>query len=148
MIVSIDLGVTGALARHAKGGALDSVEDLAVADGVILPWSLRAQIDGCDAVIIEKVHAMPTGSKANFSMGTHLGLVLGVAGTLGIPVLQISPSAWKRTMGLTRPGKEGKSQARALASQLYPEHAEMFVRVRDHDRAEAVLIGRAWMTKQ
>lgn len=145
-VISIDLGITGALAVVDSTGELLAVEDLPVAGKRIsapLLADLLAEFGLRDAVVIERVHAMPTGSKGNFSMGTSLGVVLGVAGAMSTPVHELAPSAWKRSLGLTS-GGDLKEKARELAIRLYPEHADRFSRKKDHNRAEAALIGRAY----
>ena len=145
-IGGIDLGVTGFLSVHTEAGDLVALEALPVANGRILVSSLVGLLvdTGVTDIVCEDVHAMPTGSKANFSMGLHLGTVLGIAGTLNRAVHLLKPAEWKRPMGVTKSGKEGKAQAREIASRVYPDWADNFTRVKDHDAAEAVLIGRAY----
>lgn len=48
-----------------------------------------------------------------------------------------TPQAWKKLYGIAGPDKE---RAREIASNLYPALAPMLNRVKDHNRAEAVLI--------
>jgi len=54
---------------------------------------------------------------------------------LGIPFTFVSPSVWKRAMGLNGTDKEF---ARTRAKHFFPT-AELH-RVKDHNRAEALLI--------
>ncbi|SOD97053.1 hypothetical protein SAMN05421508_106226 [Caenispirillum bisanense] len=80
------------------------------------------------------------------SQGANVGVVAGVAGALGIPVLWVHPLSWKRTMCVTSRDATAngfadlKSFSRHVASGLFPSHATHFARVRDHDRAEAALL--------
>ena len=57
----------------------------------------------------------------------------------------MTPAWWKRRAGIP-PGRDKKDLARSVAIARWPARAEMFARVRDHDRAEACLIGLAYIT--
>lgn len=141
-IVGIDPGITGALAVFSNG-SLSCVEDMPVLDG---------QADGSqiavflsehmpDWVVVEQVQPMPrNGSIASFSLGKNYGIVLGVATSMGYPLTKMRPVAWKQKNGLL---KKPKAASRLLASELWPQHAHMFRRVKDDGRAEAALIARA-----
>lgn len=140
--LAIDLGVTGAWCVVGPNG-VEELGDLPVASGRIMPGPLASIIvdHGVHAVVVERVHSMPTGSRANFSMGMHLGLVLGVAGAFERPVHEVAPPTWKRHHRL---GKD-KDAARELAARLVPSMADRLTRVKDHNRAEALLLGLAFM---
>ena len=143
--IAIDVGVNGALAVM-KGDELVDLTDLPVVDGIISGSTLAsifADWSRC-AVVVEKVHAQPHGSVANFSLGRNLGVILGVSGAMATPVVLIAPSHWKKTIRFTSKGKDQKNEAREIATRLYPDFADRFTRVHDHDRADSVLIGRAY----
>ena len=144
--IAVDVGVSGAVATML-GDELVELEDLPVLDGVISAPLFLDMIAGKirRAIVIERIHAMPTGTKSNFVMGRNIGVILGVAGSLATPVVAIPPATWKRKMRLQKKaGKDAKTEARELAARLYPAHAQQFKRVKDHDRADAVLLGRAY----
>jgi len=87
---------------------------------------------------VEQVHSMPgQGVSATFNFGTGYGVIQGVLGALQIPMVLVSPAAWKRRAGLT--GKP-KDASRTLAQQLYP--AAPLGRKKDVGRADAILIAR------
>jgi crossover junction endodeoxyribonuclease RuvC len=87
---------------------------------------------------IEAVHAMPTnGSIGSFSLGKGLGLVLGVAASLQLPVRKYAPRLWKSRLSLLN---TEKSESCRLAAVVIPELASSFLRKKDHGRAEAVLL--------
>ena len=121
--------------------------------------------------VFERVNAMPSqGSASGFSLGDSSGCVRAVLATLGIASHIITPAEWKKHFSLitaqpkrtkrTKPPEttmeaekklatlraqakvQAKETARALAIQLYPAAAQYLARKADHNRAEAVLIGR------
>ena len=80
-VYAIDLGVTGAIATFDSGHLL-AVDYLVITGCALCADWLTDYIAGVqrDTIVCESVHAMPTGTKANFSMGLQLGVVIGVAG--------------------------------------------------------------------
>ncbi|MEK9751604.1 MAG: hypothetical protein VW338_00110 [Rhodospirillaceae bacterium] len=90
-----------------------------------------------DHVFLEQVGAMPgQGVTSMFAFGQGFGIILGVIGTLGIPMTRVSPMKWKRAMGVP-PGKDG---ARGRASELLPAAAARWPLKKHDGRAEAALI--------
>jgi crossover junction endodeoxyribonuclease RuvC len=55
---------------------------------------------------------------------------------------------WKKALKIKGTGAEGKNASRVAASQLFPEHAELFSRVKDDGVAEAALIAWYGATQQ
>jgi Holliday junction resolvasome RuvABC endonuclease subunit len=140
-VVGIDPGITGALALH-DGGKLTTLEDMPVfdtrVDGAGVNDILRAMDP--DAVFIEDTQAMPrNGSIALFKLGLNTGIVIGVVQSLGHPLFRIRPAKWKAKMGVSRLDKNG---IRGIVREMYPDWQSCFARVKDHNRAEAVLISR------
>jgi len=89
--------------------------------------------------VIEQVSAMPKqGVASSFRFGMGCGLLRGVMIANGIPLTQVAPSKWKREMGLDNDGEK----SRALALRHWPEMAMKLKRVKDHGRAEALLLAR------
>lgn len=141
-ILAIDPGASGALAFYfpdAPGRV--AVEDMPVANGQVCGVTLAAKIEQfapTDA-IVELVGAMPgQGVSSMFNFGRAVGVVHGVLAASRVPFIQVTPSAWKRRMGL--PAEKEAARARAL--QLFPAVAASFARKKDHGRAEAALL--AW----
>jgi crossover junction endodeoxyribonuclease RuvC len=96
----------------------------------------------------EFVGARPTDARASaFAFGRARGVIEGVAGTLGLPVVFLTPPTWKRIAAVP-PGVENKDQARARAIARWPSMATHFARKRDVDRAEAALIGWAGLQRE
>lgn len=109
-------------------------------------------------VCIERTTAMPSdddpatgkrrgmGATSAYNFGKVCGQLEGALAALQIPYTLVSPTKWRNAMfdsggkGLTQ--KERKAASRALAMRLYPQVADQLKRVKDADRAEALLIAR------
>ena len=131
-ILGIDPGETGAI-----GMVCPSVD---VWDMPATPHDLATLMRTFDPsttrVYVESVHSMPgQGVSSTFKFGMQFGQIQGVLAALGFPYILVEPSKWKTAMGLR--GKE-KAESRALAQRMYPTAS--LSRVRDHGRAEALLI--------
>jgi len=79
------------------------------------------------------------GASSIFSLGHTAGTIEGVAMARRLSYREVSPHTWKKAFKISG-GKKGKDIARALAQRLYPE-ADL-ARVKDHNRAESILIAR------
>jgi crossover junction endodeoxyribonuclease RuvC len=146
-IVGIDPGLTGAIAWISNGRA-GGVVDMPVGDKTVDAAALADILRAInpDVVVIEKTQAMPkNGSIASFSLGSSTGTAVGVATTLGHPVVRLRPGDWKKASGLT--GKD-KEASRFLARELFPYMGHVLTRKKDADRAEALLIARAYVLMQ
>lgn len=88
--------------------------------------------------VVERAQSMPgQGLASTFAYGTGYGTVLGVLAALDVPFRTVAPVVWKRRFNLL--GKD-KGQSRERAQELYPQLAQHLRRVKDHGRAEALLI--------
>jgi len=139
-ICGIDPGVTGALAIHRAGRLVDII-DLPVLGGRVDGRELHEMLSGEELLVfLEDTHAMPkNGSIASFSLGLNTGIIIGVVESLSHPLVRVRPAAWKKKMSVTR---QDKNALRGVVRELYPDFADYFTRVKDHNRAEAVLISR------
>ena len=146
-VVGIDPGVTGALAVHYNGKLVDAI-DMPVYDGrtdgtaladIFTDWAP-------DVIYVEHTQPMPkNGSIASFSLGMNSGIIIGVTQSMRHPFVRVRPQAWKSKMSVSR---KDKNAIRGIVRELYPEHAHLFRRVMDHNRAEAVLISRYGVAEQ
>ena len=129
-IVGIDPGATGAIAMIQP-----MVE---VWDMPATPHDLATLMRTFDAnttrVYVEKQWARPTDGKTfAFTLGQGYGEIIGVLATLGVAFNLVAPTTWKRVLGVTE-----KADSRRKAQELYPTAS--LARVKDHGRAEALLI--------
>lgn len=140
-VLGFDPGQSGAIAAVDHGGNLLWVEDMPVIEKVVsarLLWQILARHDGVFSLaVIENVHSMPKqGVASSFKFGRSKGVIEGCVAALGCPTELPTPSGWKKDMRLSR----DKDAGRAVAVELWPEHAELFKRKKDADRAEAALM--------
>lgn len=152
IIVGVDLGVSGALTAIGPSGAVQ-LHDLPIVqdergkrlDAPAFAKLLRQVIpaDQVGMIAAEDVHVMQVAGRAmsHSTETTLVGLrfaVHAVADLLRIPVRLVQPQAWKKHYGI-KADKTGQ-QARTLAATLYPGAAVQVARVKDHNRAESILI--------
>lgn len=159
-IISIDPGVTGALAvlRSAPAAPaapaaliVEAVHDLPTyaetnakgrTKNYIDPVRLNdliASIGPVDCVVCERLTAPPgIASMVAFSLGATSGTIASILRLSHHPFKLVSPSVWKR--GLDCPAD--KEAARQYAIRLF-QSDEHWNRKKQHNRAEAALIG-AW----
>ena len=147
-IVGIDPGVTGGFALIAPNGErlVTTLTNLKAGKTTIVDVpAFCAVLNECapDYVIIEKVAGRAKqGGSSMFTFGAAWGCLLGASQACGYPTMLVSPQRWKIDLGLIGLGKAGSL---ALARKLYPECAKELRRVKDHDRAEALLIAH-WLS--
>jgi hypothetical protein len=84
---------------------------------------------------------------ARLAFGRARGVIEEVCGALGVPIVFITPPMWKRLADIP-PGAEHKDLARTRAIARWPQHAELFARKCDVDRAEAALIAVAGLLRE
>lgn len=154
MIVGIDPGLSGALAFFSPDGLV--IHDMPThaltrggkAKREIDLIGLAQLIDSAKPPIshayVEAVGARPgQGSVSMFAFGKAYGIVLGVLAANFVPHTLVPPQRWKKALGVPA----DKDGARARASQLLPQHAALWSRVKDDGRAESALIAY-WGARQ
>jgi crossover junction endodeoxyribonuclease RuvC len=142
-IVAVDPGLSGAIA-FLTGDALTVHDMPTLASGKdsrkeIDLAALATLLDRDDLAhaFVERVGAMPgQGVTSMFRFGHAVGVIHGMLGLARVPITLVTPQSWKRAMGVPA----AKDGARARASQLMPQHAANWPRVKDDGRAEAAMI--------
>lgn len=157
--IAIDIGLTGALAAVNSYGH-PAVHDLpTVPDGAksrrldgrgivllmrtLIPAGHQAQL------VIEDVRPRPMGNgnragntiHSQGSLMRSRGIVEAVADILRVDLVTVQPQTWKRHFGLLRAEKAASLE---MARKLYPGMAADLKRVKDHNRAEALLMAH-WL---
>ena len=111
-------------------------------DGDALAVKLGAYRFGCRAYV-EAVSSRPRQA-GQFQFGLNTGIVHGILHAHEIPFKLVSSASWKGQFGIKREHDETKrdkkNEARQMAANLYPAHADKFKRAKDDGVAEAVLI--------
>lgn len=88
-------------------------------------------------IYLERVSARPhDGGASAFKFGSTFGQILAVAATMDAPIVRVTPTQWKRVMGLTT----NKEYSRTRAIECFPRYAHYFRRKKDHNRAEAAML--------
>jgi hypothetical protein len=143
-ILAIDPGLSGAWSVIVDGRPILCGDMPTAGDGSrrrVTASSLASimAVKPINLCVVELAGAMPgQGVSSTFRFGVAFGTVLGVAGTLEVPIELVAPAVWKRHFRIVGSDKE---LSRAKAIDLAPHLTSMLDRVRDHNRAEAVLIG-------
>jgi hypothetical protein len=146
-IVAIDPGLSGAAAVLEQ---IDGVVMLvSVIDLPVVGESAKRRLDaitfaswlnshGPSHAFIENGRSMPRqGVTSMFRYGRVCGAVEGVVAACQIPMSLTEPTMWKRHLRLN----SSKEDCRARAIQLLPSAAAELQRIKDHHRAEAILLG-------
>jgi crossover junction endodeoxyribonuclease RuvC len=146
-IAAIDPGLTGAacIFEQINGAvALISAIDLPiVGDGAkrrldAVTFASWLSSYGPTHAFIENARAMPRqGVTSMFRYGRVAGAIEGVIAAQSIPLTLVEPATWKRHLRLN----SSKEDCRARALQLLPSAAGELQRVKDHHKAECILIG-------
>ena len=155
-VLAVDIGAQGAAALLDEAGNLLDVVDLPTLDSgpacrpeisphlfavIVRRWApSRAWVEW----IGPRQGDRPAGA---FSFGASKATVETTLAVLGVPYRTITPAVWKRTAGIPA-GRGMKDFARSRAIERWPDRAEDFARVKDHDRAEAALIGWAGLRRE
>jgi crossover junction endodeoxyribonuclease RuvC len=154
-VLGVDIGGTGSVAVLNQFGEPIEAFDMPAtveangrrATNAPLLASLLAR-SHARIVFAEFVAARPSdGSVQAFSFGRARGILEGCCGALGIPIVWIAPTVWKRLADVP-PGKENKDLARTRAIAKWPANADFFARKRDLAKAEACLIALAGLKRE
>lgn len=81
---------------------------------------------------------------SGFRFGMGYGALRATVECCGVKYTLVVPPKWKKSYGLLGLSKDpdAKTHSREMATKLFPKSADLFVRVKDHQRAEAALIAR------
>ena len=86
----------------------------------------------------QDIFDMPMLGKEVNGAEVGVGILKGVIAALEIPYTLVTPQKWKKHFGLSKE----KDHSRLLATRLYPNMADKFIRKKDDGRAEAILIAK------
>jgi crossover junction endodeoxyribonuclease RuvC len=158
VILGFDPGLDGAIALVSADSDLMKVWDMPSLDRTqgkgreVNPYLLSDIVDEARELaghhkvecVIEQVGVRPgEGAAGAFKFGDGFGVLRGVVGANHLTCRYVRPQVWKKYHGLL---KKEKSASRALAMEKWPESRELFVRVKDADRAEAALLAQFGLT--
>ena len=162
LIIGCDPGASGAIAFLSPEGSLLAVEDIPVdrtqvgkhsRSKVSIP-RLLTLLKGAEGArfFVEEPEFRPM-QKRNPKTGELVAQQMGVAGAgafgitygclitaavaSGCALIEVRARVWKQALGL----HAGKEDSQRMVANLFPAQAALFARVKDHNRAEAALIG-------
>jgi crossover junction endodeoxyribonuclease RuvC len=153
IVLGVDPGAVSAAwaAYDLTNHLLTAVGDVPVVDRQVdaVAWtSVVANLQAGDrrilTAVVERVGSMPKqGVSSTFRFGVGCGLLRGVLAALTVPIVDVSPTVWKRWFKLDA----DPERARAMAIRSFP-HIQDLSRKKDHNRAEALLIARWFVETQ
>lgn len=163
IVVGIDIGLTGAFSV-VMDTRLVALEDMPTREKIGSKALIRREIDGQQLAFrlraclgdridealacLENVRATPgggarggrdPGASSTFALGETKGVIRGVLECLGIQRRWVEPQSWKRWYGIVD-DKNGK-KAVLKATEIFGLDERISL-VKDHNRAEAALLGR------
>jgi len=145
--VGIDPGLSGAVAIISNDIVIKDTPTITVKAGkknkrhyeVAGMVATLSDLPDSTVVALEKIHSMPgQGVASTFSTGEGYGLWRGIITALGLPLVLVTPQAWKKAM-MNGMGKD-KEADRLRAIEMFPKLYEQLKRKSDHNRADALLI--------
>lgn len=157
MILAVDPGISGALARYDGQhlSILDMPTFVAKAGKrqvdrrfINEPELVRlVQMCGmeCDWLIMEQVGGIPAQSASSaFTFGRGVGVIVGAAIGIGIRREEVHPATWKSALRVPA----DKRAARVRASELLPAYSGLWPLQKHDGRAEAAMIALwGWQVK-
>ena len=146
LLIGIDPGVSGAIAVVGDGRVACRDMPTMEMNGKrrVCPAGLRDALQAIrheghsvEMVILEHVQGVQgTGATSAFTFGRSFGVVEGVLAGLFLRHTLVRPQVWTKALGVSR----DKGSHRLAASRLWPQHADLFARVKDDGRADAALL--------
>jgi hypothetical protein len=95
-------------------------------------------------LVFEQVHSMPgQGVRSMFTFGMWYGYVQGLLMPVAKETIYYAPQTWQRTVRKAFGLERNPTDWRHLAEGLFPSQRHLFQRVKDHNTADAVMIGIA-----
>lgn len=142
LYLGIDPGKKGALAVLDSEEMKVDVIDMPDTTAALHEWIAALPIIKL-AVLEKPMIGMVAGPRQIATTFENYGVLRGAVQWRDLPFVEIAPAKWKAALDLT---KQDKAASRQRASQLFPDQADLFKRVKDDGRAEAVLL--AWWGSQ
>lgn len=146
LVLGIDPGLHGALAFYDSESSFLVIHDMPlverpgkkpVLDLSVLAVTIDSYARETCLAVVEAPGARPNqGLSSTYRFGESVGQLSGIVVGCFIPLRFVVPAVWKNLMGLSR----DKDLSRTRASEAFPDHAHLFRRKKDADRAEAALL--------
>lgn len=150
-VIAVDPGLSGAVAKIGRGG-FDLYRDFQTPAQIALTIQKIAK-EGrqVDLVSVEAVHAFPGQGVVSVWSFSEATAYAKAALCLTLPTVQafeVQPQKWQQYWReYFEVGQSQEFDSRDLAGKLFPTYAGLFKRKKDHNSADAALIG-AWALDQ
>ncbi len=154
IVIGIDPGLTGAIGMVSHDGQYVAVHDIPTMERMAAKGTVKRQVNGAALgdllkeltrdfdtnevhVFFETPIAFP-GQNVSTIAAAFLtaGIIEGVVSAQRYRHTPVTPAVWKKAMKLSA----SKEQGRAMAIRLFPDAP--LSRMKDHNRAEALLIAK------
>lgn len=162
LFIGIDPGLSGAIAlvgqgllevedlpvcASGQGGSMDRHVDARGLATLIRVWSARHEfVMRSVCAFLERPIANATRPGGRTAPAVTIaqqfeafGAIRGVLAAMNLETHLVTPQQWKKSYGL-KGGEDAKVEARRCAMRLYESATPRLSRVKDHNRAEAILI--------
>jgi crossover junction endodeoxyribonuclease RuvC len=125
--------------------------DLIGAGRLVRPCGIQISslLHDVDCGLVEEVGAMRgQGVSSVFTFGLCAGAIMNAISASSAQLETVTPPVWKRSTRITAKTDDGvKNQARAYATQLFPQHKKILSVKKNHGQAEAILMARWYFMK-
>ena len=164
IVIGVDPGLTGAMAAICSQRGLLDVIDIPICDNghaggsmrnwvdvatlmlALRDWSTRFEFAAHGQLLAAMERPIPMPSLPAQTIAVQFDTVGAIRAVLvcrACAVTMVAPGAWKRRYGLHRE----KDASRECALRLHPGAAKQLARKKDHNRAEAILVGH-WLRRE
>lgn len=144
-VLGIDPGKKGAIAVFDKNEHRVVTHDMP--DTTLGLHDLLSSLAPVSLCVLERpFYPQAIGVTNAAKIAEAFGILKGALAWLSIPTQEVRPADWKAALGLS----SSKAASREKASQIFPDDAAQWARVRDDGRAEAALLawhGMKWSSK-
>lgn len=142
MIVAVDPGISGAIAVLTSSGSLVSLHDMPMgADDLVDIGVFAAIVGRPDVGIVEHAQAMPMDGRASlFKYAAAYGAAACHLRSVSKQFRLVRPAQWKRDLSISTKADSLKRARDMWGHNFFPLQ-------RDHNRAEAALLGHWWASQ-
>ena len=151
-ILAVDPGQSGSAVLISKECIIAALRDFKRLEDIAAAVSTLA--GQADEAVIELVSAMPgQGVVSMFSFGVAVGFALGALRSNGFseyggdfkPLVYVHPLKWQnyfwKKLGIADRKRPAMFDSRAVAQLFFPAAAPYLTRIKDHNTADAILMG-------
>lgn len=143
VVIAVDPGLSGAVARVGMG-IIEVRRDFKKLDDIVVAIKCLSADNLPKRYIMEQVGARPgQGVCSMFSFGKSTGVALGtILAWSGKSPDEVAPLKWQNWVRKElKMEKKEPFDSRLICQKLFPEHLTLLKRKKDHNTADAILMG-------